>query len=767
MKWNIISKLFVMIFVLAINSLDLVAQFHHFEYVKQKDNSPTITNDGSVWMELQPGALDDVRNNHEPLLLWDVNIPGEGTVTITLLESCPFQESIPFGRRVEGENGGVTVEEDYHKTKLKSYDLTGPSIGGSMVISETIILASIRYKGRLFELRPVNQKVSLQDYVLFDVNESKVKSSFTCAADELSRNQLSGKSLVTDPLSPQSESVLDCVEIGIDIDKYTFDTFSNCENAIDWALTILVGVDEIYRTELSDLITLQASYINIWEVTDPYSAFVEDFGPMLDELRNTWMIDPILSAANHDLIHLMTKRSNTGTGGVAWLGGVCNSYGVGFSSYLDNNTTTTLPNYTWNLDVVTHEIGHNFGANHTHWCGWPGGPIDNCGDFEGPCGDYVNNPTAQVGTIMSYCHAISGGSKTLVFHDIVKTYGLIPSLNGDGSCHGDCAGIVTSCGSYGCTDSSSCNYDPDAVNDDGSCGDFDVCGVCVGNGSSCTGCTDASACNFDIDATINDGGCIYPPLGFACDCASYIDVSASLSGSDFQEFEFTGVGTLTSFDLTVVFNNPSNGGSWPGDMMIEIISPEGNCASFGGYDVNSMCLDGSFSFPGEWNVTASGTYYSSFIISASAITGDGVWIMRVTNAWTTSSVVDYELSAVIGGVCSGPPAEPGCMDDVACNYNFTATIDDGSCEFTSCSGCTDVDACNYLSEAIIDDGTCEFESCLCLEDINQDGIISVADLLLMLGEFSCQNSCNADINSDGVVSVEDLLLLLAAFGQSC
>ena len=37
-------------------------------------------------------------------------------------------------------------------------------------------------------------------------------------------------------------------------------------------------------------------------------------------------------------------------------------------SHLDNTTSFSFPSppYTWNLNVVTHEIGHNIGANHTH-----------------------------------------------------------------------------------------------------------------------------------------------------------------------------------------------------------------------------------------------------------------------------------------------------------------------------------------------------------------------------------------------------------------
>ncbi len=85
--------------------------------------------------------------------------------------------------------------------------------------------------------------------------------------------------------------------------------------------------------------------------------------------------------------------------------------------------------------------------------------------------------------------------------------------------------------------------------------------------------------------------------------------------------------------------------------------------------------------------------------------------------------------------CEGTPQ--GCMDELACNYDENALLDDGSCAGPgnscddldsstgldiyqmdcSCSGmlwgCTNSEACNYNSDAEIDDNTCEFlgESC--------------------------------------------------------
>jgi len=118
-------------------------------------------------------------------------------------------------------------------------------------------------------------------------------------------------------------------------------------------------------------------------------------------------------------------------------------------------------------------------------------------------------------------------------------------------------------------------------------------------------------------------------------------------------------------------------------------------------------------------------------------------------------------------VSAGTNDTPGCMDSTACNYNPNATIDDGSCESSSCAGCTVSVACNYDSTATIDDGSCEFTSCACTGDINGDGVITVADVLLVLSEFGCLSGCTADVDGDTYVNVADILLLLAAFGTAC
>ena len=61
-------------------------------------------------------------------------------------------------------------------------------------------------------------------------------------------------------------------------------------------------------------------------------------------------------------------------------------------------------------------------------------------------------------------------------NEIIKT----ASFNGVGTFDEDGTSVNSSCG---CTDPTACNYNPDATVDDGTCLDFDICGVCDGPGA--------------------------------------------------------------------------------------------------------------------------------------------------------------------------------------------------------------------------------------------------------------------------------------------
>ena len=99
----------------------------------------------------------------------------------------------------------------------------------------------------------------------------------------------------------------------------------------------------------------------------------------------------------------------------------------------------------------------------------------------------------------------------------------------------------------------------------------------------------------------------------------------------------------------------------------------------------------------------------------------------------------------------------GCTDPTACNFDATATTDDGSCEFTSCAGCTDATACNFDATATIDDGSCDFTSCAGCTDNTACNFDATATIDDGTCEFTSCAGCtdNTACNFDPTATIDD------------
>lgn len=308
----------------------------------------------------------------------------------------------------------------------------------------------------------------------------------------------------------------------------------------------------------------------------------------------------------------------------------------------------------------------------------------------------------------------------------------------DGSCLyfdecGTCDGDNSYCS--GCTDLNACNYDPDAIVDDGSCKELDQCGVCDGDGLSCLGCIDSTACNFDSLATIGGGGCLY--------------------GSE---------------DLTVRIVTDN----WP-DEFIWSLKDEGGAVvySAGVYPYPASELVETLCFsPGCYTASIFDSFGDG--ICCHSYYGDGS-ITFTSNGVALGRTDDFGYSDIIE-LCIGP--EYGCTDEMACNFDEGASVNNNTCEYPdfgfSCDGecildanedgicdepqaygCTYELAMNFSPLASFDDGSCIFEltqdSSNSLFDWDEDLTISIADFLAMLAVFG-----DSDFDDDGVWDSADL-----------
>lgn len=93
---------------------------------------------------------------------------------------------------------------------------------------------------------------------------------------------------------------------------------------------------------------------------------------------------------NGDLAHLISFE---GGGGIAYVGVLCwKNYAFGYSGL--STKFSVAPTYSWTVEVLTHEIGHNLGSPHTHACAW--GPkgneaIDCCAPYKNSAYDECTN----------------------------------------------------------------------------------------------------------------------------------------------------------------------------------------------------------------------------------------------------------------------------------------------------------------------------------------------------------------------------------------
>lgn len=238
-------------------------------------------------------------------------------------------------------------------------------------------------------------------HILYKTANLNATIPFDCASDD--------DAVLPDQEISSEERGVGCKTVNVyfecDYKLYT-DKGSSTTNVTNYVTSLFNQVSALYANEN---IGIAISQIYVWTSTDPYASYGST-SAVLNAFRST-------RGTNHNgnLAHFLSTRPLGG--GIAYLDVICfKNYAHGVSAI--GTSFQTVPTYSWSVEVVTHELGHNLGAWHTHSCNWAGGAIDNCYSPEGSCSP---GPTPQGGgTIMSYCHLSSVGI------NLTKGFGPLP-----------------------------------------------------------------------------------------------------------------------------------------------------------------------------------------------------------------------------------------------------------------------------------------------------------------------------------------------------
>ena len=359
---------------------------------KASENYSDAVNDGVV-VAIDQAKINEIRNQDPKQMQLSIPFKSNGeTVALDLIQVAVFS---PDFKAITNNGDDITNEVDFGK-HYRGIIAGNPNSLVSISVFESQISGFIANEEGNYTIGKLEDS-DVNHIIYFDSDLKNATQEIFCSTED------NGVSYTEEELSPppsSEQSPGDEIDVYIESGATVWAAQGgNIENVVIFITGIFTQSYVLYA---NDGIQVRTSNMMIWVTQDPYN------GPdSLSQLQKFREINntnqPGIDA---DIGHLIERQNY---GGIGYLNTLCdNSFNVVYSG-LANNSVITVPTYSWNVMVITHEMGHAMGSSHTHACVWNGDntAIDGCVATEGSC---PQGPIpSSGGTIMSYCHFQSVG----------------------------------------------------------------------------------------------------------------------------------------------------------------------------------------------------------------------------------------------------------------------------------------------------------------------------------------------------------------------
>ncbi len=194
------------------------------------------------------------------------------------------------------------------------------------------------------------------------------------------------------------------LELAIETDTEFFKATGNdFDKAQAYILTVLSQVSQLYEENID--LRIKLSWVKVWtdSPADPYDA-KGNFDVLRSKAINYWLDN--YQDVPRDVYHVCTAISYGG-GGFGYFDALCDKKPAGMSvTSLQGWNNLPAFDFSYDVYIIAHELGHNFNAQHTHSCFWNDAPLDTCVvDYN--CLPEGQQPLPNPGSIMSYCGGIN------------------------------------------------------------------------------------------------------------------------------------------------------------------------------------------------------------------------------------------------------------------------------------------------------------------------------------------------------------------------